>query len=687
MLEDVASSKDTPHVLPRALPRPKREGCRRLRVLYTPPPSRKIAVPTSQYPRSRKETTFPPDDLTTRALETPSTTRSASEDGDSLEDEGSALEDDYLLVVNVTPMTRQLETRPISAEQLTAEAVGIYAGISKVEAPCIKAYAKTVPAIPCLHRNQWESWYRLNQVLLHEHHDFYLAANHPSANAPLRKLAGKYSMPARMWRNGICNIQELHRHRLPGSREHMWTFIYTAYNMMALLATDNNDIRDRDIWTGIARYWYSKATDKTPHIARRFHRLASLARPNVLQLLFYYCKSLAVTAPFYPARESILTFFHTIFSPEDPTGNHNIDAGFIQIHGINFTHISFEKFDDALSDYLNRLDQNIGERKSDWKELGAYIAICNIIGLTQYGAEENLLRLALRQRKSRQVPEEDMEVAPPAAADENTVEYESLLPPLRYEWARNYFPGRWFEDAQLDEEERSVEVPSTENVRIGRILWLTTQVDTNGGCLVYTDKKFQVHPPLVARIEDHQKLEVVLAFGHEMSSDIDMTSGEDDYVHVGLSEEVRRLEQQERQLNSELKAYGKAPDSAEEPKQAVAKGPESLKESLSLLNNDHSLSRFWSLIPIHYLPIPKESGWNCAKTAKPLAPYPDTFGMGWAIITELLGLTNSTGPVGDSTKAAMVAIHEALTEERNVKIVTAKGSNMTNMDFYREQLD
>ena len=57
------------------------------------------------------------------------------------------------------------------------------------------------------------------------------------------------------------------------------------------------------------------------------------------------------------------------------------------------------------------------------------------------------------------------------------------------------------------------------------------------------------------------------------------------------------------------------------------------------------------------------------------------------MITELLGLTNSTGPVGDAAKAAMIAIHEALSDKRDVKVVTAKGSNVTNIGFYKEQLD
>ncbi|RPA91661.1 hypothetical protein L873DRAFT_289478 [Choiromyces venosus 120613-1] len=83
-------------------------------------------------------------------------------------------------------------------------------------------------------------------------------------------------------------------------------------------------------------------------------------------------------------------------------------------------------------------------------------------------------------------------------------------------------------------------------------------VAKNGKCWVYTNKKFQVHAALVARIEEHQNLEVVVARKQELGgsrmtptsedSDIDMASdgneSEDDgYVLVGQSEEVRHLKQ------------------------------------------------------------------------------------------------------------------------------------------------
>ncbi|KAG0126475.1 hypothetical protein HOY82DRAFT_491739 [Tuber indicum] len=762
---------------PRPLPRPRGGARRKAPPLYSSSQPRKIAVPTPQtFPLNREGGQMM---ILENFAQQQSQQLTQPPQGRQMRPPPFHGED------NETRMVRQPETRPISPEQLIAEVKGIYAGLVMVEAKCAEVDAKQAAATfddgqtqPRLNDEQWQALIALHRTLLHEHHDFFLASQHPSASPPLRRLADKYAMPARMWRHGIYSFLELLRHRLPYSLEHMLTFIYLAYSMMALLyetvpafentwveclgdlgryrmAIEDDDVRDRDVWAGVARFWYSKATDKTPYVGRLFHHLAILARPNVLQQLFYYCKSLAVAQPFYPARESILTLFDPIFSPEHVIKNHHVDAGFIKLHGINFTHIDLEKFDDALFDYLDNLDKNIGKIESDWKVSGAYIAICNITGLSQYGAKESLLRLALREGKNRQhvtfskrLAYEILGVALQRVGDSNVLPHvhiwlvflayvvkseaairllENEFPwehlvfmlnslvgqsdqdrfgceefpvpekgrgrplPEDYilrglEWARKYFPNRWFEDAQVDEEERSVEVPSMENVRIERILWLATQVAANGECLVYVDKKFRVHPALVTRIEEHQKLEATITHEQELGgsrmtptsedSDVDMTSGENesedgDYVLVGQSEEVRRLKQQRRELESQLKSSGKAADSGEQPKQAVAKGPESLKENFSVLVVDTNL--LLSQPEVFKLMV-STFNWSIV--------IPNT-----VVITELLGLTNSTGPVSDAAKAAMIAINEALTDKRDVKVVTAKGSNVTNIGFYKEQLD
>lgn len=90
-------------------------------------------------------------------------------------------------------------------------------------------------ASPKLTNDQWQALIALHRTLLHEHHDFFLASQHPSASPALRRLASKYALPARMWRHGIHSFLELLRHRLPPSLEYMLTFIYFSYSMMSLL--------------------------------------------------------------------------------------------------------------------------------------------------------------------------------------------------------------------------------------------------------------------------------------------------------------------------------------------------------------------------------------------------------------------------------------------------------------------
>lgn len=59
---------------------------------------------------------------------------------------------------------------------------------------------------PPLNTHQWQALIALHRTLLHEHHDFFLASQHPSASLALRRLASKYAMSARMWRHGIHSL-------------------------------------------------------------------------------------------------------------------------------------------------------------------------------------------------------------------------------------------------------------------------------------------------------------------------------------------------------------------------------------------------------------------------------------------------------------------------------------------------
>ncbi|KAG4428020.1 hypothetical protein IFR05_016498, partial [Cadophora sp. M221] len=324
----------------------------------------------------------------------------------------------------------QPETQPISQEQLVAEVKGIYAGLVMVEAKCIEVdnkqatLAQADPSSqPKLNNEQWQALIALHRTLLHEHHDFFLATQHPSASPALRRLASKYAMPARMWRHGIHSFLELLRHRLPASLDHMLAFIYLAYSMMALLyetvpafkdtwieclgdlgryrmAIEENDGRDQEVWTGVARFWYSEASERSPSAGRLYHHLAILARPNALQQLFYYAKSLCVAIPFTSTRESILTLFEPVLNSGDTDSQNRpspLVTAFVKSHGLLFTNRNIEKFDLTVKEFLDLLDNQIGRVTRKFMEQGYHIAVANSVAILGFASKDNPVMQAMTE--------------------------------------------------------------------------------------------------------------------------------------------------------------------------------------------------------------------------------------------------------------------------------------------------
>ncbi|KAI0118301.1 hypothetical protein GGR51DRAFT_498963 [Nemania sp. FL0031] len=347
-------------------------------------------------------------------------------------------------------LIKQPETRPISQEQLVAEVKGIYAGLMMVESKCIEVdNAQSSQSETKLNNEQWQALIALHRTLLHEHHDFFLASQHPSANQALRRLASKYAMPARMWRHGIHSFLELLRHRLPQSLEHMLTFIYLAYSMMALLyetvpafedtwieclgdlgryrmAIEDEDIRDREVWTSVSRHWYSKASDKAPTTGRLYHHLAILARPNALQQLFYYVKSLCVPVPFASTKESIMTLFDPILGVGgyQHARLNRMDVAFVKAHGILFSRKQANNFLTVVKEFLKELNDHIGKTKEMWKEAGYYIAIANCCGILSYGNVDSVIMGLVRIQIAE---DQGQTVVPPAAPLKRTKEFEDAL--------------------------------------------------------------------------------------------------------------------------------------------------------------------------------------------------------------------------------------------------------------------
>lgn len=321
-------------------------------------------------------------------------------------------------------MLLQPETRPISHAQLVYEVKNIYAGLVMVEAKCIEVDEKqSVAAMERdpgkrteLKNEQWQALIALHKTLLHEHHDFFLASQHPSASPALSRLAAKYTMPARMWRHGIHAFLEVLRHRLPASLDHMLAFIYIAYSMMALLyetvtafedtwieclgdlaryrmAIEDSSSADREIWGGVARAWYNKAADKRPFVGRLYHHLAILARPYSLQQLACYMRSLLSSEPFDSARVSVMTLFQPILDGKTFNNYRSkaLEVACIKAHGALFDRpLHKEAWLESTASIRNGLlDGYIDRATANFKEQGIYIAVANIAGLFEYGGTKD----------------------------------------------------------------------------------------------------------------------------------------------------------------------------------------------------------------------------------------------------------------------------------------------------------
>ena len=168
---------------------------------------------------------------------------------------------------------------------LTALVKDIYDGLIIIEAECIKERA-ALARTACLEhqsiRNEWwADLLALHRNLLHDYYDYVMASQHPLGNTSLRRLVSENTIPQRMWYHGIYSFLELLKYYLPASREHILTFTYYSYALIALLYEvvpvfqnswldmlvdltyyiidiEDNNTQEREVWKEVACYWYSK---------------------------------------------------------------------------------------------------------------------------------------------------------------------------------------------------------------------------------------------------------------------------------------------------------------------------------------------------------------------------------------------------------------------------------------------
>ena len=298
----------------------------------------------------------------------------------------------------------QSETHLTTKEQLNNEVRGIYASLAMVEERCIGYQQSELPSM--LSQDQWQALISLHRLLLHEHYDFFLASQHPSASLALKQLSEKYAIPARMWHHGIHSFLELLRYRLPDSSEHILAFLHLAYTMMTLLLESVPAFKntwfeclgdlarysmavnppERETWAGVARYWYLQVSDRNPNVGRIQHHLAVLARPDMVQQLFHYTKSLVSVRPFPSAGESILFLFDPLLNGSGSYDQPVAASAFVAAHGYLFTQRPISDLKAPVQEYLSHLEEYINQLSVEFKTYGTYMALCNFAAIFQYGS-------------------------------------------------------------------------------------------------------------------------------------------------------------------------------------------------------------------------------------------------------------------------------------------------------------
>ncbi|CAI7617585.1 unnamed protein product [Penicillium discolor] len=334
-------------------------------------------------------------------------------------------------------MFRQPETHTISEEQLINEVRGIYTGLVMVEKKCIEIDKQQAQSKDELSQAQWQTFVSLHRTLLYEHHDFFLASQHPSAGPVLKELAQKYAMPARMWRYGVHSFLELLRQKLPGSMEYMLDFIYLSYSMITLLlesvpyfketwieclgdlaryrmAVEEFDKKDRELWAGVSRYWYNQDAERSPENGRIQHHLAILARPDVLQQFFHYTKALISVRAFPNALDSMIQLVTPLMKLPIQKESPSLITSFVTTHGALFMQAPVEDFVSRANVFLSTLRKEIGrvcrhgqqgvhgqqrvhgqqgvhEQECVHGQQGVQLTSCNISAIFQYGSKYGVM--------------------------------------------------------------------------------------------------------------------------------------------------------------------------------------------------------------------------------------------------------------------------------------------------------
>lgn len=120
-----------------------------------------------------------------------------------------------------------------------------------------------------------------------------------------------------------------------------------------------------------------------------------LARPDLVQQLFYYTKALVSRTPFESTEQSICLFFEpllTSLKAGDDVSSYPIPSVFAAAHAFLFTLLEDghrEMFLALASYFLSRLNSYVGSAGPSFRMQDACIMSCNFAAIFEYGRKHN----------------------------------------------------------------------------------------------------------------------------------------------------------------------------------------------------------------------------------------------------------------------------------------------------------
>ncbi|CAG8796276.1 28038_t:CDS:2 [Gigaspora margarita] len=182
---------------------------------------------------------------------------------------------------------------------------------------------------------------------------------------------------------------------------------------------------NKKFWAENASRWYRLGILLKSNNGKLYNHLAILAGQDEFKMLYYYCRSLMVNTPYMAAREPLIWLFESnrkrfaslvtnnnkpkqrgrAYSQRenlqssnkrcDNLNDHSIESLYIRLHGMLFTKVGLEFFDQTLEVFMDKLFRSKNNQTSNntngshWLEFCLQMVVINISSLYNYGNTEN----------------------------------------------------------------------------------------------------------------------------------------------------------------------------------------------------------------------------------------------------------------------------------------------------------